>query len=303
MAGLKPKKIIVIPGPTASGKTAISIEIARHFNWPILSFDARQFYREMSIGTAVPSFDELQSAEHHFIQSYSIHHSISAGDYARYCKEIIQNHPSDVLILTGGSGLYLQAVLFGFDELPPISDELRAELRQQWNEKGLTWLQSEVSKHDPEHFKSMDQKNPQRLLRVLELCISSGKAYSEIIEKDKSAQYSYISLAPDWPRELLYARINQRVDEMLKKGLLQEVQELLPYRDLTALKTVGYSELFEYLGGKRSLADAVELIKRNSRRYAKRQLTWFRHQLPDTEWIDGRDHQAFIQRIERIWVS
>lgn len=279
----------------------MAIQLSQTFGWPILSFDSRQFYREMTIGTAVPSPDELQLAPHHFIHSHSIHHPLSAGAFAREAEVLMQAHPSNVFILTGGSGLYLQALLFGFHSLPDIPAALRSSLQNDFQEFGLSWLQEQVQMADPVYFQQVDIQNPQRLLRALEVMRSSGKPYSSFVEKQTEPRFPFLSLGIQWPRELLYSRINTRVDQMMHQGLLDEVKALYPHQHLNALQTVGYTELWAYLDGQITLENAVELIKRNTRRYAKRQLTWFRHQLPQTHWLPHDNAASFIDLIKRTW--
>lgn len=296
-------QLLCLIGPTASGKTALAIQLSQTFGWPILSFDSRQFYREMSIGTAAPTADELQQAPHHFIHSHSIHEPLSAGAFAREAEVFMQNHSSSVFILTGGSGLYLQALLYGFHSLPDIPDGLRSSLQRDYQAFGLSWLQEQVQFEDPVYFQQVDIQNPQRLLRALEVIRSSGQPYSAFVEKQSVPRFPFLSLGIHWPREALYERINTRVDHMMQQGLLEEVKALSPHRNLNALQTVGYSELWAYLDGMTTLEEAMELIKRNTRRYAKRQLTWFRHQLPQTHWLPHDNAQPYIELIKRTWQS
>lgn len=273
-----PKTLIVVIGPTAVGKTALAIQLANHYNTEIISADSRQFYREMSIGTAKPTPDELASAKHHFINSHSITDEFNVGDFEKEglkaLEEIFVDH--DVAILAGGSGLYVKAICEGFDELPPVDHQIRNKLNALYNEKGIIWLQEQLKIADPAYYEHADINNPQRIIRALEVTESTGKPFSSYHTSNaKKRSFNIIKIGLNLPREQLYERINQRVDEMIKQGLVDEVKALLPYRNLNALNTVGYKELFDYLDGKTDLDTAVAMIKQNTRRFAKRQLTWF----------------------------
>lgn len=269
------KKLIVVQGPTGVGKTAVSIALAKHYSAHILSADSRQIYREMSIGTAVPSPEELSAAPHHFIQHSSIHEPVSAGDFEDAAIRCLneQYHHHDTAILCGGSGLWIDAVLKGFDPLPNSDATLREELSY----KSLEELQLTLSELDPAYYAAVDLQNPQRLIRALEVCLTSGRPYSEQrLGRAKERCFTPIKIAITLPREELYRRIDSRVDAMVAGGLVAEAEALYPHRALTALQTVGYSELFDHFDSITTLDEAIELIKRNSRRYAKRQLTWLR---------------------------
>ena len=273
------KKLICITGPTASGKTALSIELARHFNTEIISSDSRQFYKEMSIGTAVPSPEELAAAPHHFIQHKSIFDEYSVGDFEEdflsLSGKLFQEH--DVLIMVGGSGLYIDAAVKGLDDLPGKNPVIRGELEQQIREKGLEVLREELKKRDEDFYHIIDLDNPHRLIRAIEILRQSpGKTMKELRSNKKKRSFDTIMIALDWERQKLYDRIKKRVDIMMKKGLEKEAEKLYPYKELNALNTVGYKELFAYFDGKYTKDFAVSEIKKNTRRFAKRQLTWFR---------------------------
>lgn len=273
------KKLIVIFGPTASGKTTLAIKLAQQYNTEIISADSRQFYKEMKIGTAVPTKQELDSVKHHFIQHISIHDNYNVGLFEQEATKTIQSlfQKFDTLIVVGGSGLYIDAICYGFDSFPEIDPTLRQSLREEYIEKGLVWLQEKVNSLDPAFYKNADINNHQRLLRCLEVCVQSGQTFSSFkLRKDEKKPYDIQFKSIRMDRETLYARINQRVDHMMENGLLNEVETLLPFKNQNALQTVGYKELFAYLNDEISLDFAIELIKRNSRRFAKRQITWLK---------------------------
>ncbi len=280
--------LISIVGPTGIGKTSLSIHLARAFNTEIISADSRQFFREMHIGTAAPSAQELSAAPHHFIQHRSIQENYSVGDFERDAlekmEELFQTHR--LLIMVGGSGLYVKSVLEGLDNFPEVDPAIRAALNEKALQTGLIPLQEQLKEADPETFERIDINNPHRVIRALEICIGTGKPYSSFLHKGKSSRnFEAIKIGLIAPREVIYDRINQRVDLMLKDGLLQEARDLFPQKELNALNTVGYKELFEHFEGKTSLEEAVEEIKKNTRRFAKRQLTWFRKE-EDIHWFD-----------------
>ena len=275
------KNLIIIAGPTAVGKTALSIELAKHYNCPIISADSRQFYKEMSIGTAKPSVKEMQGITHYFIDNISIHDTYNVGQYERDAIDCIESlfKEHDTLLLVGGSGLYINAVINGVDEFEEIPTEIREQLIKDFEEKGLSFLQEELKSKDEVYYNQVDLNNPQRMMRALEVCIHTKKTYSSFRKKEKKERsFNTINLLINTEREVLYQRVNKRVDKMMEQGLLEEVKNLYPNKHLNALNTVGYKELFEFTDGKITLEEAVNLIKQNSRRYAKRQLTWFNHQ-------------------------
>jgi len=283
------KKLLVIYGPTAVGKTNLAIQLALQHKTEIISADSRQFFKEMKIGTAVPEQKELDAINHHFIQHKSIRENYNVGLFEKEAiskiEELFKHHKT--LIMVGGSGLYIDAVCKGLDIFPNIEENLRKELRQKFEEYGLQWLQDEVKKIDPNFYAISDLNNYQRLLRCLEVCKQSGQTFSSFKNKQNKTrpfEVEYISIKMD--REKLYKRINDRVDIMMEKGLLKEVESLIKFKDLNALKTVGYSELFQYLNKDISMDRAVKLIKQNSRRYAKRQITWLKRY--PIKWIESQ---------------
>ena len=275
----KPKTLITIAGPTAIGKTALAIEVARHYQTEIISADSRQFFKEMSIGTAKPNEQELAAAPHHFVNSHSIHDTFTVGDFEKQAiqkiEELFQKY--DVLVMVGGSGLYINAVLYGFDELTKADEELRNQLNKQLAYQGIEPIQKQLKELDPMYYQEVDIQNPQRIIRALEVCISSGKPFSSFRKTEsKKRSFNSIIIGLDMEREKLYNRINQRVDLMMQEGLLAEVKSLQEFQHLNALKTVGYSEILNYLNGEWTLDFAIDKIKQNTRNFAKRQLTWFR---------------------------
>ena len=281
------KTVILITGPTASGKTSLAIRAAQQFQTSIISADSRQCFIEMNIGVAKPLPEQLAAVHHYFINSHSIHDEVNAATFAEYATEaaekIFVDH--DVLILTGGTGLYIKAFLEGLDDIPAISPGIRENIVKQFDEKGLQWLQDEVKTADAKFFSEGEIHNPQRLIRALEVKLGTGRSIKDFHGKNRvNDNYNVAKYAIDVPREQLYANINNRVDEMMNAGLLEEVRSLLAFRNLNALHTVGYSELFDHIDGKISLKDAVEKIKQNTRNYAKRQMTWFRKD-KEIKWI------------------
>jgi tRNA dimethylallyltransferase len=294
------KYLFTIVGPTAIGKTALSITLAQHFKCEIISCDSRQFFKEMQIGTAVPITEELAGAQHHFIQNKSIFENYTVGDFE---KEAISKLDelfltNDYAILVGGSGLYVDAVIKGFDEFPEIDILVREEVQQQYEKLGLNYLQSELEKRDPKYFEVVAKENPQRIMRALEVCMGSGKSYSSFLNQKKNTRnFTPILIGLEAERSVIYERINQRVNIMMNKGLLKEAKKLFPKKNLNALQTVGYRELFQYFEGEITLEFAIEEIKKNTRRFAKRQLTWFKRN-PETTWFDYlTDRNEIIKNI------
>ncbi|WP_295655662.1 tRNA (adenosine(37)-N6)-dimethylallyltransferase MiaA [uncultured Mucilaginibacter sp.] len=296
-----PKILIVIAGPTAVGKTTLAIDLARHYQTEIVSADSRQYYREMAIGTAKPTPEELAQAKHHFVNSHSVTDSYNVGDFEqdglKVIDELFKSH--DKVILAGGSGLYIKAICEGFDELPPVDEAVRNELNKLYAQKGIEYLQDRLKTADPVYHEQVDLNNPQRIIRALEVMQSSGKAFSSYHTSSvKQRPFKTVKIGLNLPRELLYQRINLRVDEMIKQGLIDEVRGLLPYKDYNALNTVGYSEIFDYLDGLTDLETAIALIKQNTRRFAKRQLTWFNKD-KDMTWFAPNQIKAMIELIDK----
>lgn len=273
------KKLLVIGGATATGKTALAVHLAQHFGTEILSADSRQFYREMSIGTAKPSAAELAAVRHHFIDSLSVADDFSVGDFEREALRVLEKifREKDTAVLVGGSGLYIRALCEGLDSFPDISPETKKQVAAGERAGGLEWLQHELAQRDPDYFQIVDQQNPARLRRALEVCLESGQPYSKFLRNDKKTrQFKPIYILLELPRSELYARIEARVDAMLAAGLEAEARALLPFRDRPALRTVGYEEWFDFFNGKISREEAIEKIKQHTRNFAKRQATWFR---------------------------
>jgi len=282
------KNLIVIVGPTAIGKTSLSIEIAKHLNCEIISADSRQFYKEMSIGTAAPTSDELEQANHHFIQHISIHDTYTVGDFEKEAlqkiKELFTNN--DYAIMVGGSGLYVDAITKGLDSFPEVDSEVRKKLQDDYQKNGIESLQRLLKTLDPVYYDTVDIQNTHRVMRALEVSISSNKPYSSFLTKtEKKRPFNVIKIGLTAERQIIYDRINQRVDLMIKDGLLEEAKSLYEVKHLNALNTVGYKELFNFLDRKWDLDFSVSEIKKNTRRFAKRQLTWFRKD-QQIKWFD-----------------
>lgn len=294
------KKLIVIVGPTAAGKTALAIQVAKHVHAEIISADSRQIYRELTIGTAKPNEAELREVPHHFIDSHSI-----ADDYdaARFGEEALLKIYSlferyDDVVVCGGSGLYIKALLEGFDDIPEVPDELRDQLIEEFENKGMLWLQNRMRELDPEHFKKIDQKNPMRLMRALEVKLATGKSISEFQKQTtKELPFKVIRIGVEVERARLYERIDKRMDDMIAQGLFEEAKGLYAYRHKNALQTVGYQEIFGFVDGQYDREEAVRLLKRNSRRYAKRQLTWFKRD-EQIRWFKPDDVSSMMEYIQ-----
>ncbi len=291
---MKQKKLITIIGPTAIGKTALSIALAQHFKCEIISCDSRQFFKEMKIGTAVPSNLELSQAKHHFIQNKSIFDNYTVGDFEKEAIEKLDElfETNEYGILVGGSGLYVDAILKGFDAFPEIEKLVRDEIQLKYEAFGIEYLQQKLKELDAEYYNLVSIENPQtllnpqRMMRFVEVCIGSGKPYSSYLNKEKNKRnFTSIIIGLEADRKIIYDRINQRVDLMMKEGLLAEAKKLYPNKHLNALQTVGYRELFQYFDGEISLDFAIEEIKKNTRRFSKRQLTWFKR-TENAVWFD-----------------
>jgi tRNA dimethylallyltransferase len=296
------KYLITIVGPTAIGKTALSIQLANHYNSEIISCDSRQFFKEMTIGTAVPNKEELASATHHFIQNKSIFDNYTVGDFEKEAlikiEKLFKNN--DYVILVGGSGLYVDALLKGFDEFPAIDSSIRENVNLNYENLGIEYLQQQLETLDPIYFQKITSENPQtlqnpqRMMRFVEVCLGTGKPYSSFLnQKKNNRNFTPIIIGLEADRNVIYERINQRVDIMLNEGLLAEAKTLYPNKDLNALQTVGYRELFSYFDGEFTLPFAIEEIKKNTRRFSKRQLTWFKRK-ENTKWFD---YQAELNEI------
>jgi tRNA dimethylallyltransferase len=282
------KYLITVIGPTAIGKTALAIEIARHFKCDIISADSRQFFKEMTVGTAVPSKDELEAAKHHFIQNISIFDEYTVGDFERDAIAKLDElfTTNNFVVMVGGSGLYIDAVLKGFDDFPDVDSSVRETLIAEYEKQGIEYLQNELQRLDPVHYENVAKENPQRLMRALEVCIASGKPYSSFLNiKKNSRTFTPVVIGLEAERETMYSRINQRVDIMVQQGLLEEARGLYPHKKLNALQTVGYHELFSYFDSEFTLDFALEEIKKNTRRFAKRQMTWFKR-TEGARWFD-----------------
>jgi len=294
--------LIVIAGPTAVGKTELSLQIAAHFGAEIISADSRQFYREMNIGTAKPSLEELTRVKHHFINSHSIQEEYSVGKYEQEVLALLDKlfQKNAVVLLVGGSGLYIKAICEGLDEMPETKIEVRESLNQQCKEEGLEALQNQLKLLDPKHYAEVDLQNPHRVIRALEVCLSTGEPYSHFRTQKKSVRpFQIHKIGLERPREELYKRIDARMDEMLANGLLEEVQSLLPFKSHQALQTVGYNEIFSFLEGEYDWEEAVRLLKRNSRRYAKRQMTWFRKE-EEIKWFPPSDKESILGYLSEL---
>lgn len=296
------KYLIVVTGPTASGKTDLSIALAKAFHTEIISADSRQFFKEMQIGTARPTNDELQGIPHHFLGHISIHEPYNAGIFEKEALEILNQiyASKNVGLVCGGSGMYVNALCYGLDELPEQDQKIRNELEKLLHEKGIEALQKKLKVLDEAHYEVVDLKNPHRLMRAIEVCMSTGIPYSQLRKEEKKERdFKILKIAIDWPREKLYERINQRVDLMFEQGLVEEAKKLIPYKNINALQTVGYRELFDYFEGICTLEEAKELIKQNTRRFAKRQLTWFRKD-KDIKWFKPEETYSIIPYLQTI---
>ncbi len=304
--------LITIIGPTAIGKTSLSIALAQHFGCEIISCDSRQFFKEMKIGTAVPSDDELAAAPHHFIQNKSIFDKYSVGDFEKEALNKLDELfvKNNIQIMVGGSGLYVDAVLKGFDEFPDIEEGVRTEINSKFDTLGITFLQEKLQELDPDYYKKLEienpqtLQNPQRMKRFVEVCIGSGLPYSDFIGKRNSKRnFTPIIIGLESDREIMYDRINQRVDLMFEAGLVEEVKQLLPHKERNALQTVGYRELFDYFEGKSTLEFAAAQIKQNTRRFAKRQMTWFKR-TENAVWFDYLTNKdTFVKYIEKLTIE
>lgn len=288
---MQKSKLIVIVGPTAVGKTALAIRVARQFKTEILSADSRQIYKELEIGTAKPTAAELAEVRHHFINSHSIQETFNAADFGMQASKSLEElfHQHEYVVVSGGSGLYIKGLLEGFDEMPQVQNGVREKIIHAYQQNGLVWLQDQVKKLDPDYFETVDVQNPQRLMRALEVIESTDKPFSAWQLKSKRIlPYQVIKIGLELERDQLYARIDARMDAMIEAGLFEEAAKFYPQKQLNALQTVGYKEIFDFMDGLYDKAEAVRLLKRNSRHYAKRQLTWFKRD-EEIKWFGSAD--------------
>ena len=294
------KLLVFVVGPTAVGKTSTAIDLATHFITEIISCDSRQFYKEMNIGTAKPSPNEIKKIKHHLVGNISVNKNYNISEFTNDANNILKSilDKKNIAILVGGSGLYIESLIFGIDQIPEVSMDLRNKLNNDLKNNGIKFLQDLLKNMDPEISDKIDMKNPRRVIRALEICLTSKKKYSQIIDKtQKIPKYDFLCIGLDCNRKELYEVINKRVDSMVANGLVSEVKSLYRFRKNNALNTIGYKEIFEYLDGKDSLENCVEKIKVNSRRYAKRQLTWFRSK-NYVKWFDKPNLEELINYIE-----
>lgn len=290
------KTVIIIAGPTASGKTALAIELAEKLNTSIISADSRQCFKELNIGVAKPTTEELHRVKHYFISSHSIHENVTAQTFEQYALNAAQEifNENDFVVMAGGTGLYIKAFCEGFDEIPEVKEELRREIIDNYNAKGLVWLQDELKQNDPVFWKTAEQQNPQRLMRALEVLYSTGESITTFRKKkNKKRNFDIIKIGLQISKEELIRNINNRVGKMIEDGLEKEARSLLPCNKLNALRTVGYNEMFQLFNGKYTLDDCIQQIKANTRQYAKRQMTWFKKDSL-MNWID-KTHLPFTE--------
>ena len=302
MLSFNKKYLIVIAGPTAVGKTAVAIQLAKYFDTQIISADSRQLFKELNIGVARPSEEELSEVKHHFIANKSITENVSAGEYEREVLALLEQlyQEKDVVVLCGGTGFYINAVLYGFDDIPPVDPAVRVLLNQRYKENGIEPLQQQLSELDMETFRSMDIQNPQRVIRALEVCIGTGKKFSAFKNKNGILRtFNPVKIGLMVSKEELHHNINIRVDEMMCQGLLEEAKSVYRYKNHNALQTVGYKELFDFIDGKTTQDEAVELIKLHTRQYAKRQLTFF-NKHKDYTWFEPAQFRQMIDFIDRV---
>ena len=299
------KKLIVIVGPTAVGKTPLAIELAKELGTEIISADSRQIFRELEIGTTKPTKEELAQVRHHFINIKSITEEYNAALFGKEARDAIDMlfETKGIAVMCGGSGLYVKAALEGFDQIPTIEVGIRDKINQEFEEKGLAWLQGQVQEIDPDYFSVVDTKNPQRLIRALEVSYSSGKPFSSWRNKQvTSLPFQVMKIGLELPREELYHRIDKRMDEMIEKGLFEEAEKFYPQRQLNSLQTVGYQEIFGFLDGLYDKEESIRLLKRNSRNYAKRQLTWFKKD-KEINWCRPDEMIQNLKILDSKWIS
>lgn len=292
--------LIVVTGPTAVGKTALTIELARHYGIPVINADSRQIFRELRIGTASPTEEQLRQARHYFVGTKSISDYYNASMYEQEVMELLKVSPTPINLLSGGSMMYIDAVCNGIDDIPTIRDDIRQEMKRRYETEGLDALCDDLQRLDPEHYKIVDRQNYRRVIHALEICYQTGRTYTSYrTQQKKPRPFRIVKIGLNREREQLYQRINARVDEMMSEGLLDEVKTLLPYRQLNALNTVGYKEMFDYLDGRWPLEEAVERIKGNTRRYARKQLTWYKRD-PEIRWFNPEEQQEIMAYISQF---
>ena len=290
--------LVVITGPTAVGKTALTIELARHYHTPVINADSRQIYRELRIGTAAPSEEQLQQAKHYFVGNKSIHDYYNASMYEQDVLEVLKKEPSDTNILSGGSMMYIDAVCNGIDDIPTVRDDIREEMKRRYEEEGLEALCEDLRRLDPEHYAIVDRQNYRRVIHALEICYQTGRTYTSFrTQSKKERPFRIVKIGLNRDRNELYNRINARVDAMMEQGLLHEAESLYNQRQLNALNTVGYKEMFDYMDGRWSLDEAVERMKGNPRRYARKQLTWFKRD-EEVRWFHPDQIDEILKYIE-----
>ena len=290
--------LVVITGPTAVGKTALTIELARHYHTPVINADSRQIYRELRIGTAAPSEEQLQQAKHYFVGNKSIHDYYNASMYEQDVLKVLKKEPSDTNILSGGSMMYIDAVCNGIDDIPTVRDDIREEMKRRYEEEGLEALCEDLRRLDPEHYAIVDRQNYRRVIHALEICYQTGRTYTSFrTQSKKERPFRIVKIGLNRDRNELYNRINARVDAMMEQGLLHEAESLYNQRQLNALNTVGYKEMFDYMDGRWSLDEAVERMKGNPRRYARKQLTWFKRD-EEVRWFHPDQIDEILKYIE-----
>ena len=290
--------LVVITGPTAVGKTALTIELARHYHTPVINADSRQIYRELRIGTAAPSEEQLQQAKHYFVGNKSIHDYYNASMYEQDVLEVLKKEPLDTNILSGGSMMYIDAVCNGIDDIPTVREDIREEMKRRYEEEGLEALCEDLRRLDPEHYAIVDRQNYRRVIHALEICYQTGRTYTSFrTQSKKERPFRIVKIGLNRDRDELYNRINARVDAMMEQGLLHEAESLYDQRQLNALNTVGYKEMFDYIDGRWSLDEAVERMKGNTRRYARKQLTWFKRD-EEVRWFHPDQIDEILNYIE-----
>ena len=291
--------LVVITGPTAVGKTALTIELARHYHTPVINADSRQIYRELRIGTAAPSEEQLLQAKHYFVGNKSIHDYYNASMYEQDVLETLKEESADTNILSGGSMMYIDAVCNGIDDIPTVREDIREEMKRRYEEEGLEALCEDLRRLDPEHYAIVDRQNYRRVIHALEICYQTGRTYTSFrTQSKKERPFRIVKIGLNRDRDELYNRINARVDAMMEQGLLHEAESLYDQRQLNALNTVGYKEMFDYMDGRWSLDEAVERMKGNTRRYARKQLTWFKRD-EEVRWFHPDQIDEILKYIEK----